>query len=154
MSAGVWRQGDSVAIVPVTVAYSPRDERVSLSGGRTVPDGVTTIDLELWDKAPLTATVSGYCDPWWARADGHWYIVCRPRSGKPGPVIAYDVSDEVYLRVGALRASPEVANESCTGLLVRRGYRLPTLPTWNVPAHERSTYQSGVRALLGTPIAS
>ena len=85
--------------------------------------------LELWSPAPLSATVSGFADPWWARDHaGRWWIVCTARSNSRAArltsgTIAYWVDDEVRLRLSALRASREVTVPVTRGLLARLGVR-------------------------------
>jgi hypothetical protein len=83
--------------------------------------------LELWDCAPLSATVSGYADPWWARdSEGRWWIVCAKRAnGRHSlpPMVAYEVDDEVRLRLSALKASREVVIPVTRSLLERLGVR-------------------------------
>jgi hypothetical protein len=92
----------------------------------TYAEGVV---LELWDCAPLSATVSGYADPWWARDDaGRWWIVCTRRANARRSLpthdtVAYGVDDEVRLRLSSLRASREVAVPVTRSLLARLGVR-------------------------------
>lgn len=67
----------------------------------TAPQTVTLHDgtvVELWDRAPVAAAPSGYCDPHWTRIGDRWHIVARPRANArraaPG-WHAWDVHDGV-----------------------------------------------------------
>ena len=86
------------------------------------------VTLELWDRAPLDAAPSGYCDPWWARdPEGKWWVVSRPRAGRTVrlDIVSYCVDDEVRMRLSSLRASEDVVKP----MLRNMGYgRSPIAP--------------------------
>lgn len=101
--------------------------------------------LELWDCAPVSATVSGYADPWWARdSEGRWWIVCAKRANGRRALpdaVAYEVDDEVRLRLSSLRASREVTVPVTRSLLAQYGMR---------PDEQRGA--DVLRALLTLPL--
>lgn len=98
----------SVVFARIVTVHSTRFDPV-----RVVGYGDDLLSLELWDQAPVSAAPTGYCKPWWARADGRWYIVAAPRKGSRTvrlDIVAYDVTDEVRLRLSAIRASKDVTD--------------------------------------------
>lgn len=137
------KPGMIVAARTVTVARVGRTLRTDHEGELRY--------LELWDQAPLSATPSGYRNPWWARDTGdprRWYIVSAPRAGQTVRlnVIAYDVTEEVRLRESALRADPTMVRT----VLRANGYGRSPLAA--LGSRSRVGESEPIRALLDSPI--
>jgi hypothetical protein len=109
---------------------------IPTDGRLTVRAYLDRVALELWDQAPVSATPSGYRDPWWARdAAGQWWVVSTTRRNARrdrDSMVAYRVDDEVRLRLSMTKASREVGREVARGLLSRAG--IPKPARWDVNA--------------------
>lgn len=74
------KPGDLVAATFAATTFAPGRTREQVIAGATVHM------VELWDRAPVERTPSGYVDPWWCLAPdkSEWFITATRRKGSRG----------------------------------------------------------------------